>query len=157
MSDRVLNIAREYLRSSDAQVKKNAATALAAIGSHDSIKALVRVALVDDDPEVRTRAEEEIRGLPADGVAQAQGILEDLLGNDGMACGSFAILGRLRLAGILGAAEKQQSLPERLRLAVSLGQPAHGFWRNLRWSALPPASTPQSCRSRFSPPISKSP
>jgi HEAT repeats len=137
MSNRALNIAREYLRSSDAQVKKNAATALAAIGSHDSIETLVRVALADGNPEVRARAEEEIRGLPPEGIAQAQAILEDLLSDGETARDSFALLGRLRLAGIISAVEKKRRSRERLRLAAGLGQPARGFWRNLRWSVLP--------------------
>src|SRR5262249_1914577 len=135
MSDRALSITREYLRSPDPQIKKNAATALAAIGSRDSIENLIRLALTEPDPKVQTHAEEELSDLKGSRMGRAQAILESSLLDEELSRESFALLGRLRLKGALGPAEARR-LSIRLRLAASLGRPAPGFWRGLHWQAL---------------------
>jgi len=51
---------QEYLRSDNAQIRRNALTAVSAAGLASCYKDVVRMAISDPDPAVRARAEEEI-------------------------------------------------------------------------------------------------
>ena len=66
-----LPIVQEYLASGEAQVRKNAALALAVIGTRDAFYELVRLALQDPDEKVRKCAEDEIQKIDGE-VARPQ-------------------------------------------------------------------------------------
>ncbi|MEE8524675.1 MAG: HEAT repeat domain-containing protein, partial [Thermoanaerobaculia bacterium] len=69
----VLEIVGDHLGSPEAQVRRNVATALATIGSPESIRRLVDLAVLDPDASVRSRAVDELLELDAEaGQAAAE-------------------------------------------------------------------------------------
>jgi hypothetical protein len=110
-----LLIVKEYLEPGEPpQVRKNALTALAALGGPESLAILVESALNDEDAQVRERAEAEIASLPASEVAQALQPVLDALKESNRQRDAYALLGRLRNRG------------------VSFRFPGLGIWTRLR-------------------------
>jgi hypothetical protein len=95
------SIVKEYLEPTEpVQVRKNAVTALAALGDEESLALLVDSALNDGDAAVKERAEEEIAALsPAEGTKALQPILDGLKQKTRHP-DAYALLGRLRSRGM---------------------------------------------------------
>jgi len=111
----------EYLNRAEPQVRKNALTALAAIGDQDSIERLITAALEDPAPEVRSHAEAEIAKFEGPVAESARDHLHRLLEDKDpkRRATTYALLGRLRVLGF-PALRPALSWLKRWRLAASL-------------------------------------
>src|SRR5262245_42961661 len=99
MNRNPLAVVNEFLRSSDAQLRSNAITALAVIDSDESIAMLVQVAQSDTSASVRQHAEDELIGLTGDSAARAIKVLYAALDDARQQMPTYTLLGRLRSRG----------------------------------------------------------
>ena len=121
-----LLIIKEYLEPNEPpQVRKNALSALAALGDAESLTMLAQIALNEPEPQLRDRAEAEISSLaPSTGLQAIQPLLHELKGPE-----TYALLGRLRNRGMTVRLPRM-GIVKRLRLAKSLRNllyPKRGF------------------------------
>jgi len=114
------SIVKEYLEPTEpVQVRKNALTALAALGDDGSMALVINSALSDGDAAVKERAEEEIASLsPVDAANALQPILDGLK-QKARNLDAYALLGRLRSRGVSVPFPRLRMIT-RLRLARSL-------------------------------------
>jgi hypothetical protein len=130
-------VVREYVRSSDKQLRQNAVTALAAIGSADSLALLVETALIGDDV-VRGRAELELLKLQGDSAQAAYSGVLEALADPMRRQAAYRLLGKISQNCDLQF-PRQRLLP-RLRLVASSGPLREpGTDRSDRWRAVVPA------------------
>jgi hypothetical protein len=127
MSADPLPIVEEFLESETPQLRKNAVTALAALGTDASIERLIRATLDERDPGVRQRCEEEIRGLTGAAAGRALAQLGKALKDRRRRTAAYALLGELRNRGMAVPAP-DLSLAERLWLAFSLRRQLYPTW-----------------------------
>jgi WD40 repeat protein len=119
MSIKAITVIEEFLRSPAEQHRKNAVTALAALGEKESIARLTDIALTEQDAVSRNRAEQEILSLKGEQLDYAIWLLEVATGNPAQRRIANGILGRLNDQGqVINPPRK--SLLTRLRLAFSL-------------------------------------
>jgi hypothetical protein len=120
MPNNALAIVEEFLRAPDAQVRRNALTALAIFANDETeIAQLIEVALNDPEIEIRRRAEKEVGLLTGESLNIALRQLHAALCDKSTSLTSYALLGRLRNKGI-DITTPELSLFQRLRLAASL-------------------------------------
>jgi len=113
-------IVKEYVQPGEMpQVRKNALTALAALGDADSRALLAEVALSDADPDVREKAEVEIASMPSESARAAVKLLLDELRVPEQRRGAYALLGKLRNRG-LSFEFPHLPITARMRLAKSM-------------------------------------
>jgi hypothetical protein len=117
-------IVEEFLRSRDAQARKNALTALAVLDrDEDTIERLAKVALNDADDGVRRRAVEEIVSLSDEALPRAVKVLQDTMADPSRRQTAYALLGHIKSLGrALPKASSFLSLPARLRLAWAMNK-----------------------------------
>src|SRR5258708_8701260 len=96
-----LPIVEEYLSSGEAQVRKNAAVALAVVGGREGFAELVRLALLDPDEKVRKCAAAEFRQIDDESAkSQALGCLYEALERPETVGSAGLLLARLRNDGL---------------------------------------------------------
>jgi hypothetical protein len=121
MNSVALEVIDEFLRSSNAQERSNACTALAALGTDESIARLIRTAVAESEPSVRTRAEAELARLHGPQATQAAGQLSSALSVRESEADIYALLARLASRGWHTLASSSTGrLPNRLRRAIRL-------------------------------------
>lgn len=128
-----LEIVLEYVEAKEPALRCNAATALATLGSRESIRELMSLALRDREPEVRERAIAELRELPAETISDTVGVgLAEGLAQKATRRRAYLLL--TRIPGLGGPAGL--SWWQRLSLAAmpSLERPDE-HWR-FRWRPL---------------------
>jgi tetratricopeptide (TPR) repeat protein len=133
-----LSIVREYLSSSEPQVRKNVCTALAAIGSRESLIDLLKLALVDPDPGVRARAAEEIEQLDLDRRIVCLDLAVEALKDSGRQQAASHLLAQLRDRGT-AIQLPRFSFSSRVRLAIR-GRAGAACERTSPWRALTAAA-----------------
>lgn len=112
MTHKALPIVDEFLRSGDAQARKNALTALALMSDdEESVRRLADAALVDPDDGACARAVEEIVSLPEPALQTALNTLRHGLRDEAKGQRAYAALGRLKSLG--------KHLPKRLPLPLA--------------------------------------
>ncbi len=122
MPNNALAIIEEFLRAPDAQVRKNALTALAVFADDETeITQLIEVALNDPEIEIRRRAEKEISSLKGEAFSSALQQLHVALSKQSTSITAYALLGRLRSRGI-EVSTPELSLFQRLQLAAKLNK-----------------------------------
>ncbi len=122
MASKAFAIIEAFAAAPSAADRQQAPPALAALATPESIARLTALALADQHPEVRQRAEAEVQQLAGPALATAiQQLLSALNGQQGkqQQVNAYGLLGRLRAAG---HEVPRASLPWRtkLRLAWSL-------------------------------------
>jgi Tfp pilus assembly protein PilF len=90
----------EYLRSPDAQVRRNALTALGCVPSEETFREIVRSALVDDEPKVRERAEDEILAAGNPPPTSLVAALNEQFGPSKLLVPAYTLIGSLRCRGV---------------------------------------------------------
>jgi hypothetical protein len=99
MPERILAIVEEFLRSSEPQVRRNAVTALATLGTADSLQLLVKTALSDESNKVRTRARLEILSLPDAKATEAAEVLREAIADPARVRDAYRLVGAMRTRG----------------------------------------------------------
>lgn len=140
MSHPAFQIVDELLQTenSTAQMRRNAAVALATIGDDDALERLLRLAMSDADASVRTAAEAELVVLCAKSPANLGPTITTALVGGGCGPSLYALIGRLHAQGA-ELPPLPASLPW-LRLGLSLFQqthPAFGRWSRAVRAVLP--------------------
>lgn len=116
MPSNTLSVVEEFLRSQDAQQRRNAVTALAVMGDEEAIAQLVKVAISDADDSVRARAEQELLALEGDALDRATKQIGLALDDPLKRQTAYGILGRFRSRGLVKAVPRM-SILDRLKLA----------------------------------------
>ena len=113
-------IVKEFCDSKDEQLRRNAATALAAIADRESLDELVSMGLNEASPDVRERIEREIAQLPPEARAGVVRNLAGKLKQPGLESRkAYHLLGELRSHGV-EAPLPGLTIFRRLKLAKSL-------------------------------------
>ncbi len=100
MKRTALTIVKEYARSDNPQIRRNAASGFAALRDEDSLKALVDLCLKDDNESVRQRSEDEIVKLDSAARATVFEAVRGHLENAALRGKAYLLLGRLQDRGI---------------------------------------------------------
>jgi hypothetical protein len=87
------------MRSGDPQIRRNVATALAILGTRESLSRLISVALSDKDEAVRQHAERELVRLDGEPRATVAELLSSTVHTADTGESAYGLLGRLRGAG----------------------------------------------------------
>jgi tetratricopeptide (TPR) repeat protein len=95
-----LTLMSELLQSNDPQVRRNALTALTSTRSAGAYGRIVQAALLDNDPQVREHAEEEMLASGNPPPAGLTNALEDALRSGDLGVPAYALIGRLRSRGL---------------------------------------------------------
>lgn len=119
MSIKAITVIEEFLRSPAEQHRKNAVTALAALGDKESIERLTDIALTEQDAVSRNRAEQEILSLKGEQLDYAISLLEKATDNPANRRTANGILGRLNDKGQVINTPRRSPFT-RLRLSLSL-------------------------------------
>jgi len=129
-----IDIAEEFLRSPNTQVRKNSLAALTVIGEEKAAELIAKTALFDDDWDVRQRAKTELlyrlvrngRFIPP----AVKSLLIAALKNDETPKRAYAILGDLKSKGFY-IPRVRITLGKRLRLPSTL---YFSIYTNRNWS-----------------------
>jgi len=113
-----LSLIIEYLRSPDAQVRRNALTALGCVPSKEAFREIVRSALVDEDPKVRERAEDEIFSAGNPPPLALVDVLRDQFLPGMLPVPAYTLVGRLRGRG-MAIRLPQMSMMRRIKLSLA--------------------------------------
>jgi hypothetical protein len=136
MPNNAFYIVEEFLRSNDAQSRKNALTALALMDDDkESIGRLGEVALADADEGVRRRAVEEIVSLPEAALPSALKVLRKGLSDESNGQKAYAALGHLKSLGKELPEDIPLSLLSRLKLAWAMSFFLYPVRNNLAYRA----------------------
>jgi hypothetical protein len=115
-------VVSEFCESPEAQLRRNAATALAALGSTSSVERLLEMAGKDGDAAVRAHALKELKKIidTPDGATTVTSVVRRLLANPERRSSAYAIAAQLRHEGIAGLFD---ALPFRARLRLAWDLP----------------------------------
>ncbi len=140
---RTVTVIQEFMTSINPQMRKNAATALAALSSDEGDTLLVGVALRDADDAVRQHAVDTILSAAAsrDNPSGPVNALRRVSGAEVHRQRAYAILGQIRALGIpVGRPNLRESF-KLVRLIASLTTlPDFRVAQRFKWSLLPPAA-----------------
>lgn len=131
MTEAALRIVDEYLGAEDIACRRKGVLALRAFESEPAISRLIDKALDEADVELRSLAERVLAELDGEQRAVAYRVLERGLYDPGPWLATYALLGRLRLLGAVGAVRLGRPVV-RVRRAISLiwAYVRGGGWRH---------------------------